>query len=158
HSASATLVVSASSPGAAYDASFKAPRCASNGSRCDSGTLLNGRATLGPEPNTPNTINGSCTDGGYGAYHSDESLDALIVSTSDGTNLAAGKTVTVEAHVWAWSTGSADHLDLYYAANASSPSWILVGTTTPTHGGANTLTATYTLPAGANQAIRGVFR
>jgi leucyl aminopeptidase len=60
--------------------------------------------------------------------------------------------------VWAWTTPSSDHLDLYYAANASSPTWTLIATLTPTAAGAQTLSATYTLPSGSLQAVRANFR
>jgi leucyl aminopeptidase len=129
------------------------------GSSCDSGTsLLLGRDGKGPEPNQPNTINASCADGTSGTFHSDESNDRLKVSTLDGTSFATGKTVRVEATVWAWTSPSADHLELYYAANAASPTWTLIGTLTPTAAGAQTLSATYTLPAGSLQAVRAQFR
>ena len=103
-------------------------------------------------------MNGSCADGASGAFHSDESVDRLKVSTSDGSALAAGKTVRIEATVWAWTTPSQDSLDLYFAANANSPSWTFLTTIVPTAVGAQTLTATYTLPAGALQAVRARFR
>ena len=64
----------------------------------------------------------------------------------------------IEATVWAYAGFTSDHLDLYSAANAASPSWIFIGTVNPTAAGASTLSATYTLPAGALQAVRGVFR
>jgi leucyl aminopeptidase len=143
---------------AVYDATLKTPRCATVGIGCDSGTLLNGRATLGPEPNKPNTINTSCADGTSGAFHSDESNDRLKVVTVDGTKLAPGKTVRIEATVWAYSSASMDKLDLYYAASAASPSWTFLTTITPPGGGARTLTATYTLPTGNLQAVRARFR
>jgi leucyl aminopeptidase len=88
----------------------------------------------------------------------DESNDALKVETVDGTTLAAGKQVRVTATVYAWSTGSSDRLDLYYAANANSPVWTLIGTFTPPGGGVRSMSATYTLPAGSLQAIRAQFR
>ncbi len=69
----------------------------------------------------------------------------------------AGKTVKVEATVWAYST-TADKLDLYSAANANSPTWTLIGTLSPTGTGAQTLSATYMLPAGSLQAVRARFR
>ena len=144
---------------ASYDPTLKAPRCASVSNVCDSGaSLLTGRANLGPEPGQPNTINNSCADGTSGAFHSDESNDRLKVSTADGTSFAAGKTVRIDATVWAWSTPSVDKLDLYYAANAASPTWTLVATLTPTAAGAQTLSATYTLPSGSLQAVRANFR
>jgi hypothetical protein len=60
--------------------------------------------------------------------------------------------------VWAWTTPSSDRLDLYYAANAASPTWTFLATLTPSAAGAQTLSATYTLPAGALQAVRARFR
>jgi len=144
-------------PTATFDATLKAPRCATVGVGCDSGTLLNGRGGLGPEVNRPNTINATCVDGASGTYHSDESNDRLKVATVDGTNLAAGKQVTVTATVWAYSS-TADTLDLYYTANASSPSWTLIGSYKPSGTGVRTISANYTLPAGTNQAVRANFR
>jgi len=66
--------------------------------------------------------------------------------------------VRIDATVWAWTTPSADHLDLYFAANAASPTWTFIATLTPTVAGAQTLSATYTLPAGTLQAVRAQFR
>ena len=165
HSTNITLTVTSSGGGlqvAAYNSTFKAPACGSVGSGCDSGpSLLLGRDTLsgGSEPNQPNTIASSCADGTSGTYHSDESNDRLVIQTTDGSNMAPGKTVTVSATVWAYSGYTSDHLDLYYAANASSPSWVLIGTINPTKAGAQTLSANYTLPSGgSSQAVRAQFR
>src|SRR6202163_4703270 len=166
HSTTIALTVTSSGGGglqtATYSSTFKAPSCGSVGSGCDSGpSLLLGRDTLsgGAEPNQPNTINNSCADGTSGTFHSDESNDRLVVQTTDGSNLAPGKTVKVSATVWAYSGFTSDHLDLYYAADASSPSWVLIGTITPTAAGAQTLSANYTLPSGgASQAVRAQFR
>src|SRR3982075_1431433 len=165
HSTTIALTVTSSGGGglqtATYSSTFKAPSCASVGSGCDSGpSLLLGRDTLsgGAEPNQPNTINNSCADGTSGTFHSDESNDRLVVTTTDGSAFAAGKTVKVSATVWAYSSFSSDHLDLYYAANASSPSWVLIGTLAPTVAGAQTLSANYTLPSGSSQAVRAQFR
>ncbi len=144
---------------AVYDAASRAPRCSSVGVSCDSGaSLLLGRATKGPEPNQPNTINATCADGTSGTFHVDESNDRLKVATVDGTNFAPGKQVRVEATVWAYSTFSSDRLDLYYTGNAAAPAWTLIGTLAPTAAGAQTLSATYTLPAGTLQAVRAQFR
>jgi len=146
---------------AVYDSTLKAPKCVNVASGCDSGpSLLLGRDTLsgGAEPNQPNTINNSCSDGTSGTFHSDESNDRLVVATTDGSAFAAGKTVKVSATVWAYSSFTSDHLDLYYAANASSPTWVLIATITPTAAGAQTLSANYTLPSGSSQAVRAQFR
>ncbi|HYM78292.1 MAG TPA: hypothetical protein VE377_20130 [Candidatus Dormibacteraeota bacterium] len=163
HSTTISLTVN-SSVGlqtAVFDSTLKAPKCVSVSSGCDSGpSLLLGRDTMsgGAEPNQPNTINNSCADGTSGTFHSDESNDRLVVATTDGSSLAAGKTVKVSATVWAYSSFTSDHLDLYYTANANSPSWTLIGTIAPTAAGAQTLSATYTLPSGSLQAVRAQFR
>src|SRR5258706_541444 len=147
---------------AAYDSTLKALKCGTLGSACDSGpSLLLGRDTLsgGAEPNQPNTINSSCADGTSGTFHSDESNDRILVATTDGTNFAPGKTIKVSATVWAYSGFTSDALDLYYAANASSPTWVLIGTVIPTAAGAQTISANYTLPNGGTlQAVRANFR
>ncbi len=142
---------------AVYDAALGAPKCAIPGSSCDSTTLLDGRANLGPEPNQPNTLD-SCTDGTSGSYHSDESNDRIVVSTLDGANFTEGATVRIDATVYAWSTGSSDSLDLYYAADANNPSWTYIMTLSMPGGGVQTLSAQYTLPAGGLQAVRANFR
>ncbi|WP_434391427.1 M20/M25/M40 family metallo-hydrolase [Melittangium boletus] len=146
-------------PTASYDSTYKAPRCASAGIGCDSGTLLNGRGTMSPsEANAPNTIAAAaCADSSKGTYRTDESNERIRVSTPDGTTLAAGKTVTVEATVYAYST-TADKLDLYYSASATSPSWKLIGTYSPSSTGLTTLSASYTLPTGGVQVVRARFR
>jgi trimeric autotransporter adhesin len=149
---------------AVFDPVRQAPRCATVGIACDSGpSLLRGRGTMsgGAEPNQPNTINDSCADGAAGTFHGDESNDRLKVSTTDGSAFAPGKTVRIDATVWVWSGGpTSDRLDLYYAANANSPVWTHLTTIVPTttQSGARTFSATYTLPAGALQAVRARFR
>ena len=143
---------------AVYDAVLKAPRCDTPAAACDSGTLLVGRGTLpgGPEPNQPNTINNSCADGGSGSFHVDESIDTLKIATLDGGLLAPGKTAKVTATVWNFG---GDFLDLYYASDATSPSWTFIATVTPSPlFGTQTLSATYTLPPGSVQAVRAQFR
>jgi hypothetical protein len=142
---------------ATWDPTLKAPRCGA-GASCDSGNFLIGRGVLGPESNTPNTIKAGCADGNSGSYHVDESLDRVKIATLDGTALAAGKAVRVNATVWAYSGYSADRLDLYYAASANTPTWTFLGTLIPTGSGVQTLSTTFTLPAGALQAVRGTFR
>jgi subtilisin family serine protease/PKD repeat protein len=156
---SAAVSVTVNNPGiASYDASLKAPRCGELGAYCDTGTLVKGRGTMGPESNAPNTINNSCADGSSGTYQTDESLERIRISTVDGSPFAPGKTVKVEFTVWAWSTGTSDSLDIYYTGNANNPSWTFLATLKPSAGGAQVLSATYSLPAGALQAVRGNFR
>ncbi len=151
---------------ASFDATRQAPLCGSGGKSCDTdASLINGRANItgGPETNQPNTINDSCADGTAGSYHVDESIDRLVVATNDGTALAGGKTVTVSATVWCYtSSPSSDSLDLYYTASipgTGSPTWTLIGTQACTAGGAQTLTGSYTLPStGTQHAVRANYR
>lgn len=147
-------------PDAVYDDNLGAPKCSSVKSFCDSYTLLEGRAaTLGPELNTPNTLD-DCQDGTFGIYKDDESIERIFVHTVDGSDLVAGAKVKIEATVWAWSTGSADSADFYYTGDASSDSldWIFIATRVPPDGGKQTLSVQYTLPAGSLQGVRVNFR
>ena len=163
HSATIALTVSSSSGAqtAVYNSTLKAPECATVGTSCDSGpSLLLGRDHMsgGAEPNQPNTINNSCADGTVGTFHSDESNDRILVTSTSGGPLTHATTATVTATVWAWSGYTSDALDLYYAANANSPSWVFITTIVPTKAGAQSLSATFTLPTGSLQAVRAQFR
>ena len=154
---SGTWWVVATVGGAKFSSVRGAPVCLGPASVCDSGVLLDGRDTMsnGPEPNQPNTLNNSCSDGSLGEYHDDESIDRIRVYTTDGTDFAPGKTVRIDATVWAFSISN--RLDLFYAANAASPSWTYLTTLTPSGSGARTLSATYVLPTGTVQAVRARF-
>jgi hypothetical protein len=161
HTTTVNLTVVASGGGgstAVYNSTLKAPECAAVGASCDSGTLLVGRGTMsgGAEPNQPNTISNSCADGNSGTFHSDESSDRIVISSTDGGPLTAGKTAQVTATVWAY--GTSDALDLYSAADATNPSWSFLSTIVPSTSGAQTLSTTFTLPAGGLQAVRAHFR
>ena len=160
-SKSGTLTINRALPvgNATFDPTLKVPRCTTVDSFCDSGGLIDGRANLGPETNTPNTIAASCLDGTAGTYHIDESLDRLKVSTVDGTPLAAGKTVKIEATVWVWGFTS-DFLELYFAPDATAPVWTpiasgLTGTVSQT---LQVLSTTFVLPSATLPAIRGSWR
>jgi hypothetical protein len=159
--ASITVTPSANCVQATYDAVLKAPKCAVAGSVCDAPpSLLGGRADIveGPELHHPNTINNSCSDGNRDTpLVVDESMDALRISTVDGSPLAPGKIARVEATVTAFDPES-DFLDLYFASDATNPNWQLIATLFPTVSGSQTLSATYILPAGTLQAVRAAFR
>jgi leucyl aminopeptidase len=143
---------------AKYDYTLKVPKCATTSQSCSSGTLLDGRSSLGPaeEGKSPNTIL-TCTDGTVGSYHSDESIDAIKVSSTDGGLLTAGKTAEIEARVFVYDQ-NADFADFYYATNPSNPTWTLISTVSPLGNGVQTMKAQYTLPVGKFQAVRVVFR
>ena len=154
-------VTFANAGNATYDATLKAPACAAVGSRCDSGHLLNGRGTIRniPELHQPNIVSGYCPDGTTaGLSGNDLSLERLVVSRTDGTALAAGKEVTVQAVVRPASYFD-ESLDLYVAPDVSNPTWTLIDSLPSPRGPeAKTLTTTYLLPAGGRQILRGVFR
>jgi len=159
------LSVSATGGGGAqtavFDSGLQAPRCSTVGNSCDTVALVDGRDNItgGAEPNQPNTIFDSCADGTSGTYHSDESVDRIVVSTNDGTDFAPGKTVTIDATVYVWPGGpTSDSIDLYYAADATSPSWTFITTINPTSGGTQSASASYTLPSGPLQAVRAQIR
>jgi PKD repeat protein len=158
--ASAALTVTKVLPvgNATFDAALKVPRCLTAGTFCDTGGMIDGRGPLGPETGTPNTINATCTDGSSGSYHYDESLDRLKISTTDGSLLAAGKTVLIEATVWSYSTS--DSIDLYFAPDATNPVWtLLVTKPTTVSQQVQVLSTTFVLPTSATlPAIRGNFR
>jgi hypothetical protein len=146
---------------AVFDGGLQAPRCSTVGNSCDTVALVDGRDTIsgGAEPNQPNTIFDSCADGTSGTYHSDESVDRIVVSTNDGTDFAPGKTVTLDATVFVWPGGpTSDSIDLYSAADATSPSWTFITTINPTSGGTQSASASYTLPSGPLQAVRAQIR
>ncbi|WP_224372617.1 FG-GAP-like repeat-containing protein [Hyalangium versicolor] len=143
---------------ASYDPVLQTPRCGTADVSCDSGLLLLGRGLLGPEPNASNTLYGSCEDGNAGTFHVDESNDRIRVVSVDGTPFAAGKTVRIDATVWAWTQPAGDRLDLYTAADAGAPDWQFLTTLKPSAPGAQTLSTTYVLPTGTLQAVRARFR
>jgi hypothetical protein len=160
---SASLSVTLTNPNAAYydSAYLRAPKCSSVESACDTVQLVDGRANLGPEPNYPNTINGSCADGTSGVYHSDPSIDRIKVYTADRTNFASGRAVTIQVSAWVRSPslGYADVIDVYHAPNANSPVWTLVTTLSPSgSNSAQTLTTSMVLPSGTLQAVRAIVR
>ena len=145
---------------AVFDPGVQAPTCLPTGRSCDSAALLVGRDTIlgGPEPNQPNTIGDSCADGIGGAFHKRESIDRIKVSTTDATQMSPGKTVRVDVTVWAFGgTLAGDFLDLYYTADANNPAWTYIRSMRSAMAGPHTLSATYTLPAGALQAVRARF-
>ncbi len=159
YSVTIALTVTSEAQTAVYNATLGAPECATVGTSCDSGpSLLLGRDQMsgGTEPNQPNTINNSCADGSEGAFHSAESNDRIVVTSSSGL-LTQGKKAKVTATVWAWST-TGDALDLYYAADANNVSWVFIKTIQPTKVGAQKLSATFKLPTGNLEAVRAQFR
>ena len=149
---------SAGSVKASYDAALKAPLCASRSSLCSATTT--GRAGMGPEANSPNTLGAACADGTSGTFHSDESIDAVRVLSTTGAALSSGGAAQVEVDVWAYSGYSYDALDVFVTTTPASPVWSLVATKVPTKALAQTLTVPLTLPVSSSSryAVRAQFR
>mmetsp|Transcript_27577 Transcript_27577/g.50257 ORF Transcript_27577/g.50257 Transcript_27577/m.50257 type:complete len:149 (+) Transcript_27577:635-1081(+) len=64
----------------------------------------------------------------------------------------------IEVKVWAWSTGSADTADFYYAANANAPVWEFIESKRAGGPDLQTLKVQYSIPDGLLQAVRVNFR
>lgn len=160
---------------AVFDSVHGVPRCANEGKSCDSGDLLDGRGTKGPdggtEPNLSNTnkSGNTCIDGNSGAYHVDESIDQITVTAGDldenGNPLPSGDFITeggrayVTVKLWCWSTGSSDNADVYLASDPSIPDYQFLATIPCPGGGEQTIRQAFDVPSGTNQAmIRVNFR
>ncbi len=122
-SRSADLIVLPPS-NAVFDPTVGTPRCASVSSFCDTGpSLVAGRGSDpgGPEMHAPNTVLASgCSDGWDPAFTVSEFLDRVRIWSLDGNPLAPGRLVQIDAYV---RTAGYNVLDLYFAPDASNPSW-----------------------------------
>ena len=142
---------------AGWDATIRAPYCPVVGSVCDTGTLVDGRGTLGPEAHAPNTIGGTCPDTTGGTYHDTsggDAVDRVRVFTSDGAGFAPGRTVTVETTVWASVFYASRTLQVFHAADARAPQWQLVAQLKAPGKGKRVLSTSFQLPVGDRQAFR----
>lgn len=151
---------------ALIDDDHNVPHCKVSATSCSSGNLLLGRATKGPEPNTPNTID-ECVDGNSGSYRSDESLESILVyssyanGTADGGSLRVGGYATVRASVFAWNTGTADTADFYYTddVTATTISWTYIDSLVSPGGGDQVITSpSFQLLSSGTYAVRVRFR
>ncbi len=145
---------------ASRDASLRVPRCTDKGFYCDSGTLLDGRAGLGPEAHAPNTLRASCADGAAGTYHVEPSIDGVRVYTPDATPLAVGTRAVAEVDVFASSAWADEAVDLHVTddALAATPVWTHAATLSPAASGLQTLAAEIRLGTGLVQAVRASYR
>ena len=65
----------------------------------------------------------------------------------------------IQATVWPYGTGAYDTADFYYAADASDPTWVPIGSVAAGGSGLRTLTVQYLLPSDdKTQAVRVNFR
>jgi hypothetical protein len=150
---SAVTVNVSNASNAVYSATYRAPLCSTAANLCDSFGLLDGRGALGPEPNAPNTIS-PCSDSKGGTYHVEESVDRIRVISTDGSGLAAQRTVRVEVGFWIRYTTAS--IALYHAADATHPQWTPVGERDINAAQYSTKSWTLTLPEGGLQAVRAV--
>ncbi|MCE9673404.1 VCBS repeat-containing protein [Myxococcus stipitatus] len=148
---------------AEFDTTLRAGRCATHGTSCDSGIFYEGRGTVNPEANGPNTLLAACADGNDGTYMSSPSIERVRVTTTDhpatplvNRELAVGKSVRIE--VSAYTDVSGRVLEFFRAADATSPAWVSLGAVTLPGTGHALVTRTYTLPSGSTQAVRAVLR
>lgn len=141
---------------ASFDQALGVPKCAA-GSSCNTLALLDGRGNIGPdgpETNQPNVLKNACNDGTSGAYHVDESIDKIVVSSASGDDLTEGEVAMITAQVWCWGDGKSDFVDFYYASSATDPVWNFIERKQCPGGSAQNVSTSYTLPQGAIQAIR----
>ncbi len=153
--------VAADTNGATFQGWLGAPACLAFGSDCDSGDLLTGRGTLGPEPNQPNTTFGECADGTSGTFHVEGSVDRIQLSSGSTAIIARGSLVQVDVTVFASSDYTNERLDVFETDNSVFPlSWNLVGSATPTAPGLQTLSLSFTPSTGtpAEHAVRASYR
>jgi len=137
------------------------PKCPTIGAGCttDGTSLLSGRGGMNSTNTTSNTLD-SCVDGSSGTYLSDESNEALTI-TSDSYHLIAGQEAHIVAKVWAWGSGESDTADFYYTTNPTvlPLNWTYIGSETLSGGGYQYVTSpSFTLPSVEEQAVRVNFR
>ncbi|WP_237077494.1 S8 family serine peptidase [Myxococcus xanthus] len=137
-----------------FDSTLQAPRCATLAFACDTGVLVRGMGTVGPERHAPNTLGASCADGIDGTYLITATLEGLRVSSQDGGPLTAGKPVKLTATAFGF-VPFLEAVDLFHAPDARSPQWTHVARLPLEVTGAQELSTTFTLPEGGLQAIRG---
>lgn len=139
---------------ALYDSTYKTPRCAVASPSCDSGSLLIGRGDVSPEPNAPNTLNGSCRDGTWFLSGTvPEAIHALRASTLDGSPLEPGKVVTIQVSAYI-GMPAPTRIEVYTTADLVNPAWTLIHTFAPPTNMLQTFSLRYTLPSGSIRALR----
>ena len=153
----ASLSVSRTVPtgNAVFDAALAVPKCQGTVALCDTGGLVEGRADMlgGAEPHQPNTLLGQCADGTLGSFHSDESIDRLVLSPVGAAQLAPGGTASLDVTVWCFDP-AIDGLQVFVADDARAPVWRLVSTLAAAASGAQTVTVPVTIPATTKPVFR----
>ncbi|HYH98868.1 Ig-like domain-containing protein, partial [Hyalangium sp.] len=151
---SAVVAVTLYQPGSAtYDPVLRAPKCATVDAVCDTLTLVQGRSN--GELNPPNTLDG-CVDGSlyYALYGKSQRIK---LSRVHGEAFAEGRRARIEVHAFVHNF-STDVIDVFYASNATQPSWTYLTTLRASVGGTQILSTEYILPAGSLQAVRAQYR
>ncbi|WPB82347.1 Ig-like domain-containing protein [Archangium violaceum] len=146
----AVTVTTSQIPSAVYDATLRVPKCATPVDVCDTKNLVRSQYTS--EPNRPNTLNGSCSDGFSTVY----AIQRIKLSSVAGGPFTAGQRVRIEVHATTYSAAAAS-IDLFSASDATQPVWTHL-TTLPATPGSQVFSAEYVLPGGHLQAVRAQLR
>ena len=98
-----------------------------------------------------------CVDGNDGDYYEDESIERIVVKSSGCQELRAGELATIVATVYVHDEDNT--ADFFYAANASNPVWVYIGSENATVSDELTdIEMTYNIPSGSDiQAVRVQF-
>ncbi len=99
------------------------------------------------EFNQPNTVDG-CTDGTYGTYLTDESVENITITDLNNTFFRAGDTINIKTTVHCWGTGLSDNINIVYTNNTETTpdSWRVIDSVDPCpSGGMNVFSFNFTL-------------
>lgn len=95
-----------------------------------------------------------CQDGDGGSFHTDESIDQVKISTTNGWPFAPNGEVQVDATVWPFSDGAQNVVDYYYAPDRGR-GWLFMGSERTSGNGLQVVSKTFTLLSGSEiQALR----
>jgi hypothetical protein len=123
------------------DPAYKTPKCPAGADSCSTCDLIKSRDNISsgaaPEPNQPNTLFGSCADGGSGRYLIEESIERIEIKDLSGSGtFQPGASVEVNVLVYCFTGGPySDTVEILYSPNADSPTFTKVATSTCSSGG-----------------------
>ncbi len=143
-------------PGTAvFDPVLGAPKCDTVNNLCDTQKLVMERNSL--EPHAPNTLDG-CADGTSLDQAFSERIHRIIVTRVGGEFLAEKRRAKISVVV-VGDVLNQNAIDLFYASDATNPSWTYITTRQPLIYGSHSLDdVEYVLPEGNLQAVRAQFR
>jgi hypothetical protein len=119
---------------AIYYPNLGVPACLVEGKECSSGELLFGRGAVGPELNSPNTLD-DCMDGSVGSDE-DEAVYTIVVRSGqleDNDNeqwITEDGYITITATVFSYDPN--DVADFWITSTPYAPSWEYIGSVNAT--------------------------